>query len=359
MKGIQPNIDRLVRKHKEECEVIKCSTLCSKQKLELQCERELADRIQIFERNEQINRNSIVQRNDLAQMLSREQNEHALRLTKLKDTLAKEEENTRKAYQLELQTLSKEHDAALAKAKTSKSTLQLKHHLATKQENRRLELESKLDRIGRDVSLSKQQWTASWSKASSIRVKDHTKKRSKELMEYREKRVDELIRSSILEQANVKPHADEAVLSNQLVLFHRDKVSALQLQVAKQIDYNEGIDGKISAMTKSRNLLQLSLLQLEDEHTSICNELEELLSCRDRKITSQEDVVTDMSNSINQSIQYIDQRRNEIEHEIIRMKENINSEARYDVRFFCCQYLTLLTSFLNQFSRQCKGSANA
>jgi hypothetical protein len=359
MKGIQPNIDRLVRKHKEVCEVIKCSTLCSKQKLELQCERELADRIQTFERNEQINRNSIVQRNDLAQMLSREQNEHALRLTKLKDTLAKEEENTRKAYQLELQTLSKEHDAALSKAKTSKSTLQLKHHLATKQENRRLELESKLDRIGRDVSSSKQQWTASWSKASSIRVKDHTKKRSKELLEYREKRVDELIRSSILEQTNVKPHVDEAVLSNQLVLFHRDNVSAFQLQVAKQIDYNEGIDGKISAMTKSRNLLQLSLLQLEEEHTSICNELEELLSCRDRKITSQEDVVTDMSNSINQSIQCIDQRRNEIEHEIIRIKENINSEARYEVRFFCCQYLTLLTSFLNQFSRQCKGSANA
>ena len=52
-KGIQPNIERLQRKHAEQCEEIEAKTQFAKQKLELQCDNELSDRIYAFQQEQE------------------------------------------------------------------------------------------------------------------------------------------------------------------------------------------------------------------------------------------------------------------------------------------------------------------
>lgn len=72
--------------------------LYSKQKLELQCENDLSDRIQEFQRSEQQSNACITQSSNFANMLLREQNEHAMILMKHKDKLMQEEESTKKMH---------------------------------------------------------------------------------------------------------------------------------------------------------------------------------------------------------------------------------------------------------------------
>ena len=77
-KGIQPNIERLQRKHIEQCEEIEAKTQFAKQKLELQCDNELSDRIYAFQQEEEQKNTSLAKQKELSDMIKKEQESPSL-----------------------------------------------------------------------------------------------------------------------------------------------------------------------------------------------------------------------------------------------------------------------------------------
>ncbi|KAL7526465.1 hypothetical protein ACHAXR_001501, partial [Thalassiosira sp. AJA248-18] len=228
-KGIQPNVERLARKHKEQCEEIKSKTQFSKQKLDLQCENDLSERIQAFQRSEQQSNACITQRSDFANLLLREQNEHAMSLMKLKDKFMQDEEGSLSMYSLQLETLAKDNDVALSKLKSSKSVQQLNQQLLARTNTRKQELESRLGRVGKDIDSSQAQWEESWNETSSLRVEKKNKQKLDALLEWRKHEVDSLIRKSIGQVDSKLSKDDEA----QLTFSHEESVAALNLNISE------------------------------------------------------------------------------------------------------------------------------
>ena len=77
-KGIQPNIERLQRKHIEQCEEIEAKTQFAKQKLELQCDNELSDRIYAFRQEHEQKNTSLAKQKELSDMIKKEQESPSL-----------------------------------------------------------------------------------------------------------------------------------------------------------------------------------------------------------------------------------------------------------------------------------------
>lgn len=197
MKGIEPNIERLVRKHKDQCEEIKSKSEYSKKKLELQFENDLADRVQAYQRDEQQSNAWINKRNEFAVLLAREQDEHALNLKKLKDKLMQEEDTMKKLHSLQLEALMKNNTVALSKLKSSASVHQLAQNLIAKKRARQLDLEATLEHTRHGNNSEKRDWEESWIKASSARVVKKNNIMVEELLEWRNAEIDELIRRSV------------------------------------------------------------------------------------------------------------------------------------------------------------------
>lgn len=197
MKGIEPNIERLVRKHNDQSEEIKSKSVYSKKKLELQFENDLADRVQAYQRTEQQSNALINKRNEFAVMLAREQDEHALNLKNLKDKLMQEEDSMKKLHSLQLETLMKDNTVALSKIKSSGSVQQLVQNLIAKKRAMQLELEATLEQTRHGNNSVKSEWEESWFKASTARVEKKKNKMVEDLMAWRNAEIDELIRRSI------------------------------------------------------------------------------------------------------------------------------------------------------------------
>ena len=126
-------MERLTRKHKEQCEDIKSKTQYAKQKLELQCDNDLSDRIQEYQRKEESNSSIVTQHNEFANRLLQEQNEHSINVTKLKEKLLQEEENIKAIYSLQLQTLAK--DNFVLKMRSSSHNISNNNYSAKRKRN--------------------------------------------------------------------------------------------------------------------------------------------------------------------------------------------------------------------------------
>jgi excinuclease UvrABC ATPase subunit len=144
-KGIQPNIDRLMRKHQEDCEDIKCQTDVTKQKLKLTCEDDLMSRLAEFQNNVQQSKDSISNMNKISKSLAQEQNEHRTRIKIAKESLLEEEQNLRQMYDMELQSLIEQNSGELNKIKLSNSIQYLEKNLRSKMEQMEYEEKSYLD----------------------------------------------------------------------------------------------------------------------------------------------------------------------------------------------------------------------
>lgn len=199
IEGIEPNVERLARKHKDQIEGIKSKSDYSKKKLELQFENDLADRVQVFQRNEQQSNAWINQRNEFVSVLARDQDEHALTVKKLRDKLANEENSMKKMHSLQLETLVKDNFAALSKIQSSASAKELANNLLAKKRDRQRELEACLERACHDTSI-KNEWEASWIKASVSRIEMTKSKMVEELTAWRSAEIDDLIRRSVVDE---------------------------------------------------------------------------------------------------------------------------------------------------------------
>ncbi|KAL9186244.1 hypothetical protein ACHAXT_005482 [Thalassiosira profunda] len=323
-KGIQPNIDRLTRKHREQCEEIRSKAAFAKQKLELQCENELAERIQAFERSEQQSNACITQRSEFATVLLREQNEHAASLAKLKEKLAADEESAKKMYALQLETLAKENDAALAKVCGSKRVQQLTHELAAKKDARRVELDAELQRVEKDVNASKQGWEASWLKASVARMEKKNKQQKEELMQWRKEQIDGLIRQSILDQAECNSSPDNTLAG--LTAAHEEKVAAFKESLEKQKTAAEETRANISRIEARKAKLSMSVESLQEELDVVGSQLDDITNTIDRKRRQQKARVEEHTKGVEEKLSLIARRRGDIEQEIADAQEKIKED---------------------------------
>ena len=328
LKGIQPNIDRLMRKHKDDCDEIKCQTDVAKQKLEVQSEQELMTRLQEFQRSEQQNATtSFAQKNDLAEALVQEQNEHVARLKKLKESLMEEEDNTKKLYNMELETIAKQNEADLNKANSSHNIQHLLRNLHKKQEQRKYELDAEVDAIDREFAEKKKSWEDSWRETSKERQshsKEHTRK---ELLSWRERKVSELIRSNIVEQAKLDGQM-KTQDDIQVTKAHKEELESLQLELDSQLRKNDELTSKLAVANKEQDELQVTVTQLERELDIVSAKVRESISRKDRKQKQHHELLAETCRQMEQSLETIHGNQEEIKLEIRRIKENIKEESR-------------------------------
>ena len=327
LKGIQPTIDRLMRKHKEDCEEIACNTQLSKQKLQVQSENELMTRIQEFQQSEQQARSSITSRNDFAHALLAEQNDHVARMKKLKESLVEEETNAKHLHEIELQTLTKQHEAELAKVKTSNNVHHLEQNLQSKMEQRRYELDYELEEIDRSLDASKTEWEESYRKTATDRVAKKKELKKKELLAWREAQINNLIRASVVEQATLESEMEgpnETELANE----HAKEMESLRKKLHSAQQKNSEIKAKITSIGESRVQLENSLIQLERELDAASIKLDDSVARKEREQRKHNEMTQETSRQIERSLETMRRRKAECQLEIDRIKESITEETR-------------------------------
>lgn len=320
LKGIQPNVDRITRRHKEQCNEIKSRTEYSKQKLELQSENDLTERIQAFQRNEQQSNNCINQRRDFANVLLREQNEHTMRVANLKEKLMKEEESTKKMYALQL---SPRRNIALSKIQSSKPVHTLTQELSVKRDSKRQELEVKLERIGKENSSNKAQWEISWMEASEKRIEKKNKQKMTDLLQWRKAEIDSLIRKNLMNGVDCKTPEDA---ESRLTALHEDNVAALQEILTKQFAAAEEGKANISTVASRKSQLVGNIKGLEDDLSVIESKLNDATNRLDQMRRQHKLHVSEATDSIDSSLQSISERRTHIEREIVDLRERLSKE---------------------------------
>ena len=323
LRGIQPNIERLVRKHKQECEEIKCKSHSSKQKLEIQCENDFSERVEAFRHCQQQSNSCIAQRNDLGHLLLREKNEHVSSLIKLKQTFMQEEEASKKMYEIELHALTKDHNAAISKVKHAKGAQSLLQQCSSKKRWRQQELESKLEHVGKCKISSRRTWEEAWMEDSRSRVEEINRQKMTDLSKQRESSVKDLIKSSIIGKNSLSSSINYKMEGMD---DHQNKMELMKSKLDSLNCYNEELDTKILAITNAKNQLMHSIAEIEKQCGAINSKSNATSKNKDRKSTQKDRSIEDFSNRFDASLELIDRRKNDVEHEIFLLKEKDKME---------------------------------
>jgi hypothetical protein len=322
-KGIGPNVARIVKNHREKCDEIKTDLLFSKKKLDLQCENELMEKVQAYQRNEQQTNNHANQRSEFVNMLDREQKEHALNLIKLKDRLTQDEEAAQKMYSLELDIQAKDHTVALSKIRCSSSAQRLAQDLSAKSGARQQELELKLARLGKDAISAKAQWEVAWMNESAARVEKKISKNTEDLLSWRSSEIDSLIRKSLLDQERSETSSDDDDDDAQL-----DSIAELQESIKKQQTVTDATKEKLVAIARSKADLLIRVSKVEKDISIINGKLNDITSEFESKKVRQLSILNETSNHIESSIQATVRLRCTIEQQVKDAMEKHNRELR-------------------------------
>jgi hypothetical protein len=320
-KGIEPNIARLVKNHREKCDEIKADLLFSKKKLELQCENELTERVQAYQRNEQQPNNLVNKRNEFFYMLDREQNEHALSLVKLKERLVQDEEATKNIYSLQLETLAKDYSVALSKNRCSSSVQRLAQDLSAKRSVRQQELESNLSRLGKDAIAAKAQWEVTWMTESAARVEEKISNNMENLLSWRSYEIDSLIRKSLLDQEHYESSSDDD--DSQLI-----SSAELQESIKKQHTVNNATKEKLVTIARSKADLLTRVDKLEKDISIVNGKLNDITSEFESKKVRHMSILNETSNHIEASIQSTVRLRFAVEQQVKDDMEKYDGELR-------------------------------
>ena len=265
-KGIQPNIERLQRKHIEKCEEIEAKTQHAKQKLELQCDNELSDRIYAFQQEQEQKNTSLARQTEIANLLKKGEEEHNRNLAELKQKNEQEEEQTKQLHALELKTLAKDLSIKLSIKATKVN--HLTQQLQQEKKDKQRELESKLDQLEKDIAPAKTKWEEDWQRESALRVEDQTKQIHADLLQWRKQELDKLIRQSVLDDHKTTCIDTSDSTIAELKASHRTNVAQLNESIDKQHATNEGIKKKLVSLAKRRSKL-MSNTYLPHFHTCI------------------------------------------------------------------------------------------
>ena len=216
-------------------------------------------------------------------MLLREQSEHATALMKLKDKFMQEEESTKKMYAMQIETLKKDNEVALSKIESSKSVQQLTQQLAAEKDARQAELESKLERVGKEMAFKKAQWEDGWNKASEVRVEERHKQMEEELLQWRKQEIDDLIRRSILEQASHSASSEDETTMSKLASDHEDRLAALNKSLREQKESIEEVKSNFASVAAKKSRLINNIKEVKEDITDTEDRLQDMTNSLDRR----------------------------------------------------------------------------
>ena len=255
-------------------------------------------------------------------MLLREQNQHSMALTKLKDKFIQEEESAKKMYSMSIETLKKDNEVALSKIQSSRRVQQLTQELSREKASRREELGFKLERIGQDMaSVVKARWEDEWNKASAVRVEESEKQKKEELMQWRKQEIDDLIRRSILEQNSYSLSNDEATQ-----LSHEDTIAAHKESLNEQKEIIEGTKANIASMAAKKSQLMLLINEVKEDTRNSDDMLQDITSKLERMKSKQKQILAETSKSTEDRLQTSRQRCHEIQKEGEHAREKMKQE---------------------------------
>ena len=197
-KGMSSTISRLLQKHDEELHNIRYNIELSKEKLEVQFDNDLEERMHSLGLGEEVTDDISKKQKEIAtEALSQECNDQTARDLKLKQTFMQEEEMLCQKHKYEEDALRTEHEAALAKAKsTTESKLQLlQDSKLTKLETIRNMKQTSLGNIDKELATTQQAWEKEYTTLSNKRIDERNEHNRMILMQQREKDIKDIIRA--------------------------------------------------------------------------------------------------------------------------------------------------------------------
>lgn len=198
-KGMSSTIARIQQKHDEELHNIRYNMELSKEKLEVQFDNDLEERMHSLGLSEEVVTDDISKKQkELARdALSREYNDHTARILKIKQTFMEEEEMLKMSQTRAMDALRTEHEAALAKVKsTTESKLQLlQDSKLTKLESIRNMKQTSLGNIDKELATTQQAWEKEYTTLSNKRIDERNEHNRMILMQRREKDIKDIIRA--------------------------------------------------------------------------------------------------------------------------------------------------------------------
>lgn len=197
-KGMSSTISRMLQKHDEALHGIRYNLELSKEKLEVQFDNDLAERMHSLGLGEEVTEDISKKQKELAaEALSRECNEHTTRVLKIKETFMQEEEMLKMSQTRAMEALITEHEAALAKVtSTTESKLQLlQESKLTKLESIRNMKQTSLGNIDKELATTQQAWEKEYTTLSNKRIEERNEHNRMILMQRREQDIKDIIRA--------------------------------------------------------------------------------------------------------------------------------------------------------------------
>ena len=197
-KGMSSTISSILTKHDEALHNIRYNMELSKEKLEVQFDNDLEERMHSLCLGDEVTDDISKKQKELAaEALSQECNDHTARILKIKQTFMEEEEMLKMSQTRAMDALITEHEAALAKVKsTTESKLQLlQDSKLTKLESIRNMKQTSLGNIDKELATTQQAWEKEYTTLSNKRIDERNEHNRMMLMQRREKDIKDIIRA--------------------------------------------------------------------------------------------------------------------------------------------------------------------
>ena len=204
----------------------------------------------------------------------------------------------------------------------------LSQQLQQEKNTKKMELESKLDQLEKDIVSSKTKWEEDWQKGSALRVEEQTKQIHADLLQWRKLELDNLIRQSVLDDQKTTCIDNSDSKIAELKASHRTNVAQLNESIDKQISTNEGIKKKLVSLAKRKAKLQTSIDELEEMDHAVEDKLSDITNKYERTKKQHEMRLKEVNCGIDKSIQAIKRKQNDVEQEISNFKESSEKELQ-------------------------------
>jgi chromosome segregation ATPase len=131
---------------------------------------------------------------------------------------------------------------------------------------------------------------------------------------------------------------------------HAKELESLRTKLHSAQIKNREVKSKLVSMGKSREALQSSLRQLEEDFDSISIKFDDAVAKKERKERQHQEILAELSRQTDQSLETIRCRQEECKLEIDRTKEAIASESRYLIPRMYCHNLVHLIQRMSSLS---------
>ena len=319
--SVQPNIERLNRKHRERCEDLKSQAEFTKHKLEVQSDQESADRIQAFRADVERRHSGMERVTGFSENLARKTIEHQAELKTLRDTLEQEEQSTRALRALEIQTLLQENKAELASLQAPNIGERYARELECVKVQREKDLATRVESIRGEMEKAKVAFEADWKMKSDERMETKMQKFSEELTAWRKREIDTLVRQSVVDEEKCTPP-----VQNDCGATIRDEIGSMTDRLRIQLERNETLKGKVVALEKKNARSKEDLVVVEEKLCEATGHLRDVTNQLARKEKKCQRTKECLVRRTRENIESIALKRHDIETEIAEVKKKQAAE---------------------------------